>query len=334
MQMMKPRKILLIQTASIGDVILFTPVLEKLHAFFPDADIHLLIKSGNEALFKGHPFLSGILIWDKKNNKYGNLLRLIKEIRKEKYDLLVNAQRFASTGLVSVLSGAKTIVGFNKNPFSFLFSKRIKHQINSAAIHEIDRNLALIQFITDSERQMPRLYPTAEDQKSTLVFKQEEYICIAPASLWFTKQFPKEKWVEFIKKIQQNLKIYLLGSAADYELCEQIRIEGENPNCVNLAGKLSLLASAELMRDAKMNYVNDSAPMHLCSAVNAATTAIYCSTVPEFGFGPLANDSKIVEINESLYCRPCGIHGHKACPEGHFKCAYSIEVEQLLNRLK
>jgi heptosyltransferase-2 len=82
-----------------------------------------------------------------------------------------------------------------------------------------------------------------------------------------------------------------------------------------------------------MNYVNDSAPMHLASAMNAPTCAVYCSTVPAFGFGPLSEKSFIVEIDYPLYCRPCGLHGYNACPEKHFKCAYDIEVKRLADIL-
>jgi heptosyltransferase-2 len=102
---------------------------------------------------------------------------------------------------------------------------------------------------------------------------------------------------------------------------------------MNLAGKLSLLESAALMKDARRNITNDSAPMHLASGVNAKTTAIFCSTVPDFGFGPLSDDSVIIETTKKLECRPCGLHGLKACPEKHFDCAYSITNSQLQYRL-
>ena len=102
----------------------------------------------------------------------------------------------------------------------------------------------------------------------------------------------------------------------------------------NLSGKLSLLESAALMKDAMMNYVNDSAPMHIASAMNAPVCAVYCSTVPDFGFGPLSEQSFVVEVKEKLSCRPCGLHGHKACPQGHFRCAMDIESNQLLDILK
>ena len=95
-----------------------------------------------------------------------------------------------------------------------------------------------------------------------------------------------------------------------------------------MAGKLTFLESTALISKAQMTYTNDSAVMHFASAVNAPVTAIYCSTVPGFGFGPLSDQSTIVETSENLSCRPCGLHGKKACPEGHFKCS-EIAIEQI-----
>jgi len=84
------------------------------------------------------------------------------------------------------------------------------------------------------------------------------------------------------------------------------------------------------MSEAKMNYTNDSAPMHLCSAMNAPVTAVFCSTIPEFGFGPLSEKSFIVETHEKLDCRPCGLHGYNQCPKGHFKCG-NIRTQDLMS---
>jgi heptosyltransferase-2 len=97
-----------------------------------------------------------------------------------------------------------------------------------------------------------------------------------------------------------------------------------------LAGKLTFLQSAALMKSAEMNYVNDSAPMHFASAMNAPVTAVYCSTVPAFGFGPLSDIRFIVQHEAPLYCRPCGLHGFRQCPEKHFRCAKEIRDGQLL----
>lgn len=312
-------------------MILATPVIEKLHRFFPEASIDLLVKTGMEGLFSNHPFLHKLITWDKSHGKYRNFLRILAGIRKERYDAMITVQRFALTGFLTAFSGAKIRIGFSKNPFSLFFTHSIPHLIREG-MHEADRNLMLITALTDNTPAKPRLYPTATDNAKTVSYKSGTYYTISPASLWFTKQYPVEKWVEFISYIPSGSKIYLLGSEHDTSLCEDIIRRSGHPGCTNLSGRLTFLESASLMKDAKMNFTNDSAPMHLVSAMNAPVTVVYCSTVPRFGFGPLSDNSKIVEIGE-LYCRPCGLHGYRACPEKHFRCATQIDVQQLVASL-
>jgi heptosyltransferase-2 len=197
-------------------------------------------------------------------------------------------------------------------------------------LHEIERNQQLIASFTDEKAVKPKLYPSAEDVSAVAQWKTRPYICIAPASVWFTKQFPADQWIRLLDHLPAEMAVYLLGAPGDADLCEQILTGSKNKQTHNLAGKLSFLESAALQKDAVMNYVNDSAPMHFASAVNAAVTAVYCSTIPAFGFGPLSDNRHIVEVTEPLSCRPCGLHGKKSCPQKHFHCAGLIRTEQLL----
>ncbi|MDR1343705.1 MAG: glycosyltransferase family 9 protein [Prevotellaceae bacterium] len=321
-------KILLIQTAFIGDVILATPLVEKLHRFYPNARVDVMLRKGNEGLLAGNPHVGKLWVWNKKQRKYRHLFALLLKVRRESYDLIVNLQRFAGTGLFSVLAGAKSVVGFDKNPLSFLYSKRIAHQIGGG-LHEVERNLRLIAHLTDATFEMPRIQPQSNDFQIVEKFKAKPYVTISPTSVWFTKQLPAEKWAEAIALIDTDKSIYLLGAKGDAAACDLL-VQQSGGRAVNLAGQLSFLQSAALMRDAAMNYVNDSAPMHIASAMNAPTTAVFCSTVPDFGFGPLAQNSRVVEATPSPACRPCGLHGYKACPAGHFRCAHDIKPEQLV----
>ncbi len=329
------QKILVIQTAFIGDVVLATGLLETLHRQWPDAKIDFLVRKGNEPLFTDHPFLNRILCWDKKKEKYKNLFLVLRGIRKEKYDLLINIQRFAASGFLAAFSGAKQIIGFDKNPFSFLFSRSVKHVVSEGphALHEIERNHELIRSYTTLPAGKPKLYPSATDMETVAGLKRGPYLCIAPASVWFTKQFPSDQWVSFLDALSPSFKVYLLGAPGDKPLCDSVAASTRNKNIENLSGKLSFLESAALQKDAVMNYVNDSAPMHFASAVNAPVAAVYCSTIPAFGFGPLSDQSHIIETKEKLSCRPCGLHGKKTCPLNHFNCAYKISVQQLLEVL-
>jgi ADP-heptose:LPS heptosyltransferase len=325
---MQSPKFLIIQTAFIGDAILATSLLEKLHQHYPDSQIDYLIRKGNEGLFVAHPFINQLIVWDKRGGKYKNLINILKQVRKTRYDYLINLQRFASTGLFASFSKARQIIGFKKNPFSFLFNKKVEHEIGNGK-HEVERNQLLIQDITDNKFAPLKLYPGEADFENTKDLKSDKYITISPASVWFTKQFPTDKWAEFIKTVDSSITIYLLGGPGDKKLCEELKTECNQENIVVLAGSLSFLESAALMKDATMNFTNDSAPLHIASAMDAPTTAVFCSTVPGFGFGPLSTNSKVVEIEEKLDCRPCGLHGKRECPEGHFKCGYMIDIENL-----
>lgn len=329
------KRVLVIQTAFIGDVVLATGIIEKLRTYYPDTAIDMLVRKGNESLLANHPWLNNVLVWNKQKNKLKNWWKLLWTIRHTKYDIVINVQRFAATGLLTAFSGAKETIGFDKNPLSWLFTTKVKHVISDGhnTKHEIERNNELIKAFTGDVVERPRLYPSADDEAMVQPYKQSPYLTISPASVWFTKQYPAEKWVSFINKVTPGYTIYLLGGPADGALADTIIAGATHPSVISLCGKLSYLQSTALMQDAVMNYVNDSAPMHFASAVNAPVTAVYCSTLPSFGFGPLSRERFIVEIREPLPCRPCGLHGRKACPLGHFKCAYHIKDEQLLETL-
>ena len=330
---MRGMRFLIIQTAFLGDVVLATPVVEKLREYYPEDTIDFLVRKGNESLLAGNPKINEVLIWDKKEHKLRNLWNMMREVRRRKYDYVINLQRFASSGFITVFSRAYTI-GFDKNPLSRYFTERKPHIIGTDPkhyVHEVQRNLELVKSLTDGEMVRPKLYPGAADFEKVQPFKNGKYVTMSPASVWFTKQLAREKWVELIREV--DCRIYLLGAPGDAPLCEGILQQAGNPNAHSLCGQLSLLQSAALMEGAVMNYVNDSAPMHLCSAMNAPVTAIYCSTVPYFGFGPLSEVSRVVETPERLDCRPCGLHGYRECPKGHFKCAHTIPVALIKGEL-
>ena len=317
-------RILVIQTAFLGDVILASPVWENLRAAFPQAQIDVVVKKGNESLLTGHPFLHQVFIFDKRN-KVKNLWNLGKTLRSQQYDLVINLQRFASSGILTLLTRGKESRGFQKNPMSLFFSKRYPHEMKPDW-HEVDRNLCLISDLVTAPIRRPQLFPSKDDLNSVQIYQDDPYFCLAPTSVWFTKQAPLEIWLELIDKLSQTKEqIFLLGAPSDRTYLDEIVKNTRSAQVVNLAGQLSLLQSAALMAGAKHNYVNDSGPLHLASATNAPVSAFFCSTVPEFGFGPLSDHSDVIEV-KNLDCRPCGLHGHKACPKGHFKCGKDLKI--------
>jgi heptosyltransferase-2 len=308
----------------LGDVILASPVWENLHTAFPNAQIDVVVKKGNESLLAGHPFIENLYIFD-KSQKVKNLWNLGKTLRANKYELVLNLQRFASSGLLTFLARGKESRGFAKNPFAFLYTKQYPHEMKPDW-HEVDRNLSLISDLVPAPRRRPQLYPSLDDLNAIQMHQDVPYYCLAPTSVWFTKQAPETIWLKLIKDLAaKQQKIYLLGASSDQKYLDAIAEKADSTKVVNLAGKLTLLQSAALMAGAQHNYVNDSGPLHLASATNAPVSAFFCSTIPEFGFGPLSDKARIIEV-QGLDCRPCGLHGHKSCPKGHFRCGEGLVI--------
>jgi heptosyltransferase-2 len=306
-------------------VVLATAICESLHQTYPNAHIDFLVRKGNEGLLEHHPFLRQVLVWNKKQAKWKNLLRILMQIRRTNYDVVINAHRFASSGFLTAFSGAKIRSGYNKNPLSWWFTHKFTHSIERG-VHEIDRNYSLLAPL-HTKKALPRIYPSKAFNYAFI--ENENYITISPASVWFTKQWPIDKWVGLINNLPSGIAVCLMGGATDRELCEKILAKTGMHRVLNLAGKLNFLDSAAVMQKAQMNFSNDSAPLHMAGAVGAPVTAVFCSTIPDFGFAPFDPNGRIVETSEKLSCRPCGLHGLRACPERHFKCATTID-EKLL----
>jgi heptosyltransferase-2 len=147
---------------------------------------------------------------------------------------------------------------------------------------------------------------------------------LAPGSIWGTKRWP---FYTELARLLDDVRIVVVGAAADAELARAI-VAAIPDRALDATGRLSLLASAELIRRARALVTNDSAPLHLASAVDTPTVAVFGPTVPEFGFGPLAQQREIAGHTD-LACRPCDRHGPQRCPLGHWRCMREITPAQI-----
>ncbi len=240
------KRFLIIQTAFIGDVILATPIIEKLHHLFPDSKIDFLLRKGNEELLTDHPKLNKVFIWNKRKNKYFNLLKVLFQVRRKPYHMVINVHRFPTSGMITYLTKAREKTGFDKNPFAFCYTHKISHEIGNG-LHEVQRNLQLIETLGAGDDFKPRLYFSESDQRRVNDLVTGEYVTMAPSSVWFTKQMPKEKWAELIRQMPDNVSVCLIGSGNDVSYCQDIIGMSERENIFNFSGKLRLLESAALM---------------------------------------------------------------------------------------
>ncbi len=335
--------ILIIQTAFIGDTILASHFARAVKEQYPNSSIHFFLRKGNESVIQGLTSVDKVWVWEKQGGKTRNLMNLIGEMRKYDYHAVFNLHRHFNSGLVTMMMKSPHKIGFTQNPLSLFYTKKIKHQIphhNGAHLwHEVQRNLQLLKILkpdleisNDPKKYKPELPIQQKNfDKVSEYTNVENYFVMAPASVWFTKAWSEHKYHELTERLATMGVVYLIGAPTDFDLCERIR--KNIPHTVNLCGKLNLLDSAALMKTASRVFVNDSAPLHLASAVNAKTTAIFCSTVKDFGYFTLADDSVVIETPEKLDCRPCGLHGHKACPQMHFNCSEKIQIATVVNSI-
>ena len=341
MEQRDSRPILIIQTAFIGDTILASAFARSVHERYPDSPIHFFLRKGNESVNIGLPFIHKTWVWDKQRGKVRSLWALIKELRQYEFRAIFNLHRHFNSGFITLMMRADEKIGFRQNPLSFAYSKKVEHQIphlvEGKAWHEVQRNHQLLNAYDsgvplelNAKKLRPALPIQPKNFEKVSVYQTRPYVVVAPASVWFTKQWEEEKYHSLVAEMSKSHQVLLIGGPDDHVLCE--RVKGSS-SAQNLCGKLNLLDSAAVMKDAERVFVNDSGPLHLASSVNAKTTAIFCSTITDFGYGPLADDSIVLESHEKLECRPCGLHGHDACPLGHFKCSKNVLVTQLLETI-
>ncbi|MEY4987456.1 MAG: hypothetical protein RL567_1235 [Bacteroidota bacterium] len=322
-------KVLIIQTAFLGDAILISSLLEKIRIESPSTIIHLLVRKGNESIFQAYPHTNLAKVWayDKKQ-KWASWRALRAQFQAEHFDQVFVAQRFFGMGLLSLTIGAKKVIGFDKNPLAMFFSERVAHEWGTGK-HEIERNTALLSSWLGPKVYNPYLSPEVKALPKGL--NSKSYICISPGSVWETKRLPVRVWIDFIKLLPENQAVVLMGAPNEVDLSNEIAQACPNHRIFNEAGKHGLVDAIRIYQQSFMSYVNDSGPMHICSAVDTPTVAVFCSTIPAFGFGPLASWNRIVE-EDRLECRPCGDHGKKSCPLVHYACGNQITGNQLFKQ--
>ena len=321
---------LVIQTSFLGDVILSTPLIAELAKRGP---VDVLVTPVGATALANNPDVRTIIPYDKRGT-YGSaqgLWNTIKEIRSRKpYDVAYLAQGSFRSGLLAMLTGAKERIGFASSTGRVLYTQQQPYRPER---HHAERlwSLAMAECADPPTRDQirPRLYPSDEDRRTIdqLLHRSgpgsEPVIALAPGSAWGTKRWPY--YAELSERLVDEFRIAIIGSKADAEAAARI-IGVLPPDSVIDGTGLPLLASAELIGRAQAIVTNDSAPQHLASAMGTPTLSIFGPTVPEFGFGPLA-DRKAIAGHTALSCRPCDRHGPQRCPLGHWRCMRELGPE-------
>lgn len=336
---MENSKILIIQTAFLGDVILALPAVQTLKLHLPDSKIDFLCIPQTSPVLENHPDINKVIPYDKKGgDKIDKFIEVLSKIRETEYDIVICPHRSSRSVLLTYYSDSKIRIGFERNSLAFLLSQKVKYVQN---LHEIYRNIELVKALPglgydESKVSLkPYLYPSEEDIKIVNhLFNKSNLITLASCSRWFTKQLTVNKSKEIIQKlIAEGYNIALIGGRDDADYGKELEKQVKDDSLINLCGKITPLQSYIVISKSKCLITVDSAAQHLGAAADTPIVLIYGSTNISFGFYPLTSKYKIIE-NKSLDCRPCTDHGRDVCPLEHFKCIEDLDTGEVLSGVK
>lgn len=328
-------KILVIQTAFLGDVILSTPIFRVLRKSFPASKITALIQPQFSKLLRN--LTHEIITFDKKNKeiKSTEWENVQKQVKLGNFDLAIIPHRSLRSGSLAFRANIKTRIGFNRGIVSRLYSERVEYKYS---LYEGSRNLALLRPISDLyDNGLPEINTSAKDAQTIerirnhWQLEKNDFAIFAPGSVWRTKRWESSYYAKLSEILERDYQIrsVFIGGNEDVELCREI----SKDTGINLAGKLSIMESAELIKHARFLISGDSAPVHIATAMKIRQVIIFGSTDPRFGFLPPGSTARSIGID--LPCRPCTDHGrNKCCIADKPLCLTKIKPENIIELIK
>jgi heptosyltransferase-2 len=337
-----PEKILVLQTSFIGDTVLTLPLVSQIKARFPASRLTVLCSPLGKELLHDYPDIDDILVDDKRkaDRGLGGLWRKAAALKRLRFSMAITPHKSLRSALILYLAGIPCRVGFRESKGWFLFHRRVSR---NARKHDVERNLALLEpFGVSRQDGSPRLKlsVTAESRQVVLrlfgsmgIDTTRLMIGINPGSIWPTKRWSAEGFAELIRllKSEYACEVLLFGGPEDVPVVSDIGARSGGA-AVNLAGKIGLRELPAALSACRVFITNDSGPMHIATACDVPTVAIFCATTPALGFYPYSADAVVVE--RELSCRPCGSHGGRRCPLGTAECIRSIPAQRVFLAVK
>jgi lipopolysaccharide heptosyltransferase II len=325
-------KFLIIRFSSIGDIILTTPLIRCLRATFPNAQIDFLVKKEFAVVLSGNPHINNIITFDKTDGR--NQLRQIRmQVQLSRYSMIFDIQKNIRSMMIGV--GSRTgIAGFSKKLLARDLLIRFKINIYKEIKPVYLRYFESVETLgVQYDGKGTEVFPSQQETGAVEALlaqnnlpQDKPFLVIAPGAQWENKRWTTTGFATAADAFCNKTGAYtlLIGGPGDVETCRLVQAEMATPS-LNLAGKLSLMGSAALLGKAAMVFTNDTGMLHMAQAMKAPVVAVYGPTTRELGFFPLAENSRVAEIE--LSCRPCTQKGLHSCPKKHFRCMNDLKPE-------
>ncbi|HLC80875.1 MAG TPA: lipopolysaccharide heptosyltransferase II [Candidatus Nanoarchaeia archaeon] len=340
----EPKKILIMRSGAIGDVVMTTPLIKAIRKKFPSAEIDYLIGNWSKKVLEGNPQLNRIISFDDKivyEKNITGVWKLIKEIRTEQFDLAIVLDKSYHWGVLAYLMGIKQRIGFDR------FGEGFAHNLSifyDGSKYEGDYNLKLVELLGISgekiaDRQMKIPLSEAEEDFATAFFRKNKIKgrtigIIAggaknPGQTMDLKRWPLESYISLIRTLSKDYNVLLLGGPSDKDVSERIGHEIKSANLFDAIGQCGIKESVALMKRCELVVTHDTGPLHMAAATGTKVIALFGPT-PAHRFAPR---NAVVLETKTEKCPCYDIHGnYTACAEP--ECMKKISVEMVLDKIK
>jgi len=331
--------ILIIKLSSIGDVVHTIPFVEVLKGNYPKLRIDWCIDREASSLIEGYPKINRTIVsnrnsWKRSLRNFSDWSKIVKdvisfskELRKEKYDIVIDLQGLLKSGIIGAISKAERKIGLNgSREYSWIFLKeRVPVRYDQ---HAIDRYLEVARYLGCSSLswKWPIYVKKEEKEKVDRIISQINRenlptVAINPFARWETKLWPLKKFSDLCRRLKEKgYKVLLIGSKNERDYLSRIE------NGVNLSGLFSLKELIYLYSKTDAVISLDTGTMHIAVMAGAKVISLFGPTDPK-RTGPYGKNSYVIRAEVS--CSPCF---KKRCEK--MECMDKIEVDMVINKLE
>jgi len=344
MKQSEPKRILLVRTDRLGDVILTTPAISAIRSYYPDAYLAMMVRPYAEAAVRGNPNLDDIIIYDKYGSHKSIIasIRFAMELKKREFDIVVIFHPTNRMHIISYLANIPRRIGYHQN-FPSLLTDSIENTKHEGRKHERDYNLDMLEVLDIKTYAKELYFPIDNEVKnfvSDMLLKRgikntERIVVIHPGASCASKVWPVERFAKLADKLIEiyGVRVIVIGGKDKRDLfCVESVRKFAQKDVIFAAGDFNIQQLGPLLQRAKLFISNDSGPVHISVAVKTPVVALFGRNQPGLSparWGPLG--PKDVIMHKDVGCKDICL-AHK-CKQG-FECLRSISVDEVLSAIK
>ncbi len=337
-------RILLIDTAYLGDLVLATPLVRAAAEHSSEGQVDIMTSPAGAQVLEHHPLVGSMYVLHKRGKQRGiaGLRAAIAWIRGRAPQTTIMPRRSLRSLLVARLAGVPCRIGFDHGLARMLLTHPVPFQ---KTLHQVERNLELMRplGVQPSSTGKPghplEVFPSQRDRQEVDAWLHGNdlqhpgsFFALAPGSVWTTKRWPAQRFAQVAVALAAEKPVLIIGGRDEKDLGASIlaSLPAALAGAVHDAtGLFTAAGSVHLLRHAAVLISNDSGALHLGQAAGIPLVAIYGPTAPSLGYAPRGEGHALLGRND-LPCRPCGRHGATHCPQSHWRCMLDLEVAEVL----